>query len=101
MYNYTHDLSLARYRLRKLYCFSPALLALRASLVRTFWPFGPLQSWCTGLSGQFGRSKSMALFNILRRTFTEILFFLGHKSCPDKIFPRGINRPGDEFYLYL
>ena len=33
---------------------TPDLLALPASLVRTYWPFGPVWSWCTGPPGQFG-----------------------------------------------
>ena len=34
--------------------FGLDLLALRASLVLTYWPVGPVLSVCTGLSGQFG-----------------------------------------------
>mgnify|MGYP006944974514 CR=1 FL=1 len=34
--------------------FDPDIMALRAILVLTYWPFGPLWSWYTGPSGHFG-----------------------------------------------
>jgi len=34
--------------------FGPDVLALRASLFLTCWPFGPVWTCCTGASGQFG-----------------------------------------------
>ena len=81
--------------------FDPDVLALRTSLVFTYWPFGPVLSLCTGPLGQFGPDWSKPVFYYMEMAKTGDVLFLEHQKTASQRIWRQIRIPRLSFTLKL